>query len=506
MDTLTTQLEQLESAQLLRRASEEDVSYLFKHALTQEAAYESLLMKRRRELHRVVAQAYERLYPEHLDKYAARLAEHYAEAGDDARAAAFATRAGDLAAHISAYTEARAQYTTALAALSRLPGTEQNRRARVDTTIKQINVAWGIDSAAQNLQRLFQAEVLAQTLAASDGTRLARVRYWIARLYSYCNEHRKAVRYYEQVLASAYESQDQELIALASSTGGRTFFLQGYFGKAVPLLEQAIPYLERTGDWQEWVLAKVCLAISLAGQGHFQEARRHGDEAVQRALLLNDLTSIASARGMAARVEFMAGNLQRLLDETREMVEPGKGANPLVDYMILGFQAWAEGRLGMHETARATMAAANEVASHVGTRLIYADWFAAARAEIELNAGRIEDALRLAQEAVDEAQETGGVFSGGIAERVWGQALATMNGPEDTQAEVHLEKSLKLFEEGEAVIEAARTRVAWGHVLQTRGQAAAARARLEKAAAQFEASGLANELEQTKSLIDSIAI
>ncbi len=56
MQDLTAQLEQLESAQLVRRLPDEERAYLFKHALTQDAAYQSLLVKRRRGIHRLVAQ------------------------------------------------------------------------------------------------------------------------------------------------------------------------------------------------------------------------------------------------------------------------------------------------------------------------------------------------------------------------------------------------------------------------------------------------------------------
>ncbi|MGE5264581.1 MAG: hypothetical protein ACM3S0_14470 [Acidobacteriota bacterium] len=501
MDQLAVQLTQLENAQLLYPLPEEGL-YLFKHALTQDAAYDSLLLKKRREIHRQVAEAYEELYPDQLDEYAAMLAAHYAKAGEEAKTAAFATRAGDRAATLSAYTEARVHFASALEALSRLPDIEANRSARIDTTIKQVSVAWGIDNADQNLARLFQAEALAQTLPESNRLNLARVHYWIGRVYSYRNEHLRAALYYEQVLAAAHESEDQELFGLASALGGRTFFLQGHFGKAALLLGQAIPALAHIGNWPEWILTKVSLGIALAGQGHYQEGRTHGEEALQKALELNDRTSIVSARGMTARVEFMAGDLERMLDETRVVVNEAEGSNPLVHYMVLGFQAWAEGRLGRHETARATMAAANAIAAQFGTRLIFADWFAAASAEIELDAGKTEQALRLAEAAVVEAQTTGGVFSEGIAQRVWGQALAIVNGPDDAQAEAHLQKSLMLFEEGEAVIEAAHTHFAWGKVLRARGNTEAAREHFEKAAAQFQASGLTGELEQTKRLID----
>ncbi len=61
MESLPTQLAQLESAQFVRRLADEEFAYLFKHTLTQEVAYQSLLLKTRREIHREVAAAYERL-------------------------------------------------------------------------------------------------------------------------------------------------------------------------------------------------------------------------------------------------------------------------------------------------------------------------------------------------------------------------------------------------------------------------------------------------------------
>src|SRR5512141_1334253 len=103
-------LAQLEGAELVHRLNETDPTFIFKHALTQEAAYQSLLTKRRREIHREVAGVYEEIFANQLDEYAALLARHYAEAGDDARALVYETRAGDVATRVYANTEAIDHY------------------------------------------------------------------------------------------------------------------------------------------------------------------------------------------------------------------------------------------------------------------------------------------------------------------------------------------------------------------------------------------------------------
>ena len=114
LDDVSASLERLEEAQLLQRLAELDLAYLFKHALTQETAYQSLLRKRRREIHLMVARSYEQLYAGRIDEYAALLAQHYAEAGDNARTFEYSRRAGDAAARVFATDEALVHYSRAL--------------------------------------------------------------------------------------------------------------------------------------------------------------------------------------------------------------------------------------------------------------------------------------------------------------------------------------------------------------------------------------------------------
>jgi predicted ATPase len=79
---LESNLTQLERAELLRRLEQEDIAYIFKHALTQETAYQSLLLKRRRSIHRRVAETYETIYTDRVEEFASLLMHHYAEADE----------------------------------------------------------------------------------------------------------------------------------------------------------------------------------------------------------------------------------------------------------------------------------------------------------------------------------------------------------------------------------------------------------------------------------------
>jgi tetratricopeptide (TPR) repeat protein len=99
-----------------------EVEYFFKHALIQEAIYESLLLSRRRELHRHVGEAIETLFVDRLEEYYGLLAYHYARAEDWAKSQEYLFRAGDQAGRLAADAEALAHYQQAVAAHTRVFG------------------------------------------------------------------------------------------------------------------------------------------------------------------------------------------------------------------------------------------------------------------------------------------------------------------------------------------------------------------------------------------------
>ena len=97
------------------------VEFVFKHALTQEVAYNSLLIERRKQLHERIAGALERLYANSLDDHLAELAHHYACANNAANAARYLTLAGKQALERSAFAEAQTQLQQGLEWIKALP-------------------------------------------------------------------------------------------------------------------------------------------------------------------------------------------------------------------------------------------------------------------------------------------------------------------------------------------------------------------------------------------------
>jgi class 3 adenylate cyclase/predicted ATPase len=123
---LLSALDQLVAAELVfRRGVAPEVTYIFKHALVQDVAYQSLLKSKRQQLHTRIAEALEGQFPDTAETQPELLAQHFTDAGLAARAIPYWRRAGALAAARSANVEAIAHLSKGLELVGTLPETPE---------------------------------------------------------------------------------------------------------------------------------------------------------------------------------------------------------------------------------------------------------------------------------------------------------------------------------------------------------------------------------------------
>jgi tetratricopeptide (TPR) repeat protein len=488
-------LEREELIHELRR--DPDLEYIFKHALTQEVAYESLLIPQRRDMHARVGAALEELVGDRIGEFQAILGGHFLRGEVWDKAYAYFLHAGDAATRLHAYPEARVHYGKALQALSSLPSTDDSRRRIVDLTLNQMAVSWGAEDPEHNLAKLAEAETLASALPAPDGAsgadrvRLARIHYWMGRIHYYRDEPREAIAYFQQVLAVGQELGDEGLLAIPLAVMGRALVVQGHFGRAGPFLARAIVPLEKADEWLDWAFSKAYHGVAIAAGGQHSEGLAETADAVARARETNNPTAIAGCLIVMAFHSFLTRDAAAFCEGARAASAAGRQAgNSLMTSIGLGFEAWGLSMLGQHENAEERMGQAHAEAETIGGRVVAADWIAAANAELALNAARPEEAVIRAQGAIEMARAIGGIFGEGLAQRVWGQALARLSPPPHEESDLHLARSLELFETGDCKLEVAHTHLAWGVLLRDRGDRAAATDHLQTAADQFEDAGL----------------
>jgi predicted ATPase len=109
-----------------------DVEYIFKHALTQEVAYNALLVERRKLLHERAGLALESMFAEQLEDRLDELARHYSHSDNVGKAIEYLERAGARAAQQVAHSEAIGSFTKALELLQRLPNGASRDRQELD--------------------------------------------------------------------------------------------------------------------------------------------------------------------------------------------------------------------------------------------------------------------------------------------------------------------------------------------------------------------------------------
>src|SRR5205823_285263 len=142
--TVRRELQQLVEAELLyQQGLPPQATYVFKHALIQEAAYESLLKRTRQQYHQCIAQVLESQFPETAETQPELLAYHCTEAGLEAQAVPYWQRAGQRAMERSAQVEAISHLTRGLEALATLPDIPERLQHELDLQIS-LGAAWGL--------------------------------------------------------------------------------------------------------------------------------------------------------------------------------------------------------------------------------------------------------------------------------------------------------------------------------------------------------------------------
>jgi DNA-binding SARP family transcriptional activator/predicted ATPase len=399
--------------------------------------------------------------------------------------------------------EARLHYEPALRLLEQLPDTRENRLRRVDAILKYSYSAWRHQPAA-DLAYLAEAEHLLEGLPEPDEERLARLHFWMGRAHYAQGTVRQALGYFQQMLPMARQLGNPEMLAIPSSNLAQTLIMQGFLGKAEPMLREAIPLFEELGDRAEWIRASIYHGYIIA-QWDYEAGLAEVLGVLERAQELNYLSEFVFAQLIVAGTYFLSGNaLESALQTIIRCVENARQC-ALWGYVFigLGWKGWIEARLGQLEAAETSMAEAQVVLHEkLGGQYVVADQITAARAELALIKGDFPEAIELAQTALSMAQASGNIFAAGIARGVLGQALARLEPLQWEQAEEQMAESLHLLESGQMRLYAARTRVAWGKMCRERGDLESARQHWLKAAAQFEASKLSEDLEQVQVLIE----
>src|SRR5260221_12339847 len=254
-------LEQLVEHQLLREEeSETGECYAFPHALMREALYESIISRRRRMLHRRVAESLEKRggrTPTRLDE----LAYHFRLGGDHERAYKYARLAGDEAVRLRAWDDAAAHYEHALGSLEDL---SDNSIRAAELLERLAGVAWRQSRAAPGRQYAEDALRLRRALGQDEET--ARMLRSLATLRVEEGDTEGAAEALDEALRLLGEESESRELGPIYDDLGRLSLVRGDLGRAESLLMQGLSLASRNTQSAEEVLALVSLGeLSILG-------------------------------------------------------------------------------------------------------------------------------------------------------------------------------------------------------------------------------------------------
>jgi predicted ATPase len=239
--TLQQALAQLVGAELLyQRGVPSQATYIFKHALIQDTAYQSLLRSTRQQYHQRIAQVLTTRFPETVERQPEVAAHHYTEAGLNNEAIDYWQRAGQQALQRSAYAEAMSHLTRALDLLTTLP--ESRARSQQELVVQMtlgIALRATKGQAAPEVEQLYtHAYELCERVG--EPLQLFRVLWGLWMVYSNRGEYQPMLQVGEQLLSLAQRLQDPDLLLEAHHALWATLFLGGELAAARPHFEQGL--------------------------------------------------------------------------------------------------------------------------------------------------------------------------------------------------------------------------------------------------------------------------
>ena len=333
--TLQQALRQLVEAEILyQRGLLPQARYVFKHALIQDAAYQSLLKRTRQQVHQQIAQVLETQAPETRTLHPEILAQHYTAAGLPALALPYWQQAGQRAAERSAYPETLAHLRHGLAALATLPDTRERRQQefQLQAALGPVCMALYGHAAPEVEQAYTRARELSQEL--QDTPALFPVLAGLAKFSIMRADFQAAHTLGHQCLTLAQQMQEAVPRVVAHWVVGATAVWQGHYATAREHLEQGLAQW----DWPQYqgqqtrypvvpgVQCHAYLAVLLWLQGYPDRALAHAQSALTLAHDVAHPYSLAMAHFYAARLHQARGERQAVHTQTMALIEPGRGA------------------------------------------------------------------------------------------------------------------------------------------------------------------------------------
>jgi TOMM system kinase/cyclase fusion protein len=520
--TLQRGLHQLVDAEFLyQRGVPPQATYVFKHALIQDASYQSLLRSTRQQHHQRIAQVLEARFPTICETHPELLAQHYTAAGLLAQAIPYWQRAGQRALERSAHLEAVAHLTKGLELLATLPDTHERAQQELDmlTTLGPALINTRGQAAPEVLQTYARARELCQQVG--EPPQLFQVLRGLWYFHLIRLELRTARDLGEQLLALAQQVGDPALLLEAHYALGNTVNYLGEFATAQAHFTQGIalydPQQHRTHAFRyaqdPGVVCRAYAALTLWWLGYPDQALQRSEEALRLARELAHTFSLGYALFFAAWLH----QFRREWHLTHERAEAliALAAEQGFALWVAGgtiFRGWAqtersrEPGTGQGQGEEGMTQMQHGLAAWCATGAeVLRPYYLALLAEASAKVGQRKSGLTLLAEALAVANATGERRWEAELHRLKGEILLALSAEHHAEAEPCFRQALDVARRQEAKSLELRAAMSLSSLWQHQGKRKEARELLAPIYGWFTEGFDTTDLREAKALLQALA-
>jgi tetratricopeptide (TPR) repeat protein len=487
-----------------------ELEYIFKHALTQEVAYNSLLLKRRKEIHGRIGQAIEELYADRLEEFYEMLAHHYSRSENSEKAYQYLELSGNKATRNYAKWEALRHYQDAIDILNTWPATEENKRKGIEIRLLMSTPMRYLSYPEGSLPVLEEGERLSREVG--DERSLAQFYSLISFLYSLKGEVLRGTDYAESCFKEAEKVKDVDLMVPIGFGLSATYAAAAEFLRGAEVAHKAIVVLEKTQRQSEsfgWGFNVYAALLAVHGTclallGDFGKGEALCEKALRLAQNMDDLYCIGFVENVYCAVIIMKGDGEKVIEHSQNALKHMEETQFLthlgIGWCNLGQGYWLLGDL---DKAREYTEKGLDIQRSVGFSQVLAMQYSTLSL-VYLDMGRLDDARTYAEEAMKLAKDNNERNKEAFAKAVLGRILWKTDLSQSEEAEQYILQGIKTLDDQQVKAWSSLGRLFLGELYAGTGHVEKAITTLQKAETEFRRMGMDFYLHLTKGALEML--
>jgi class 3 adenylate cyclase/tetratricopeptide (TPR) repeat protein len=487
-----------------------ELEYIFKHALTQEVAYNSVLLKRRKEIHEKIGDAIEKLYAERLEEFYQMLAYHYSKSENIEKACKYSKLSGDKAEKIFSHWEALSFYKNALDSLNKVSENRQNQEKKLEI-VKLAHRAIGLLGMPVGSLEIYE-EGIRLSRELGYGKDLVVFFTSIANYHSHRGNAKLGLSYSTHAFEEAQRIQDVKLMVPSAWGLVVAYMSIGDYEKILNIAPDVIGLIEREGRKSDSfgmpmnpysVLCTYC-GLSMGNSGYFEEGKAFFEKALRNVSEFKDISVVGAAELAYGTLLVVKGDWGLALEHLKKGIKYTEVVKWFwvsalsrtclgLAYVMIG--ELETGRLNAKEGLnlhRSTGVEMHLPASHYFSSFVYMEL-----GELGTARSLAEEALRLAQKCNDKSIQ-------GRSMLLLGKVLGISGAARIDEVEDLVAKGLQVLKGLGATAQYSLGYLFLGEVYLKAAKTEMARENLMKAEGMFQKMGMDFWLTRTRELLDRI--